>query len=204
MRRPAWFKPDQSLLELLGFSDSNYADGKDKCWRATTGYCFFLCGILIAWKAKRQDTTACSTYEAELIAAYAAFLEGIKIMDLLKEMQLLPEFYTCPFFCDNEAVVSSTGKPPEDWTKNHLNTKFFRCAELVRFGVYLPRHIDGVDNCSDIFTKVLKVDDFRKHRNTLLNSALLAVLQILLFATYKLKWIVQFSRWKALTPIDLA
>ena len=204
MRRPPWFEPDQSQLELLGFSDSNYADGKDKCWRATTGFCFFLCGILISWKAKRQDTTACSTYEAEMIAAYAAFMEGLRLMDLLKEMQLIPETYTCPFFCDNEAVVGTVGKPPEDWTKNHLNTKFFRCSELVRMGVYYARHIDGVDNPSDLFTKGLKVDDFKRHRSTLLNSTILATLQILLFVTERLKWTYRFMKWKALTPQDLA
>ena len=82
--------------------------------------------------------------------------------------------------------------------------KFFRCAELARYGIYLVRHINGVDNPADLMTKSLKVEDFRRHRDTLLNSTILGVLQILLFGTYKLIWIAEFLLWKALTPIDLA
>ena len=35
-----------------------------------SGYVLFLSGIPVAWRAKRQDTTATSTFQAELQAAY--------------------------------------------------------------------------------------------------------------------------------------
>ena len=40
MKRPSWFVAGKTPLELLGFSDSNYADQFDKEFRATTGFCY--------------------------------------------------------------------------------------------------------------------------------------------------------------------
>ena len=93
-------------------------------------------------------------------------------MNLLVELELIPSDYCCPFWCDNQAVVSTIKKPPEDWNRNHLNTKYFKCSEFVCAKRFFPQHIEGTHNPADLFTKGLDVATFVKHKSTLLSSSL--------------------------------
>ena len=144
-------------------------------------------------RAAQLLEVATSTFQAEMLAAHAAFVEGMWIMNLLKEMELIPESYSCPFFCDNQAVVSTSKKPPEDWTRNHLNTKYFQCSEHVQAGHFLPAHIPGKDNPADIFTKGLDVASFCKHRDTLMKTGLDSLSLFQLFQTDHLIWKEQYA-----------
>ena len=58
----------KSSLELIGFSDADYAGSKtDK--KSTSGTCQFLGHILVSWSSKKQTFVALSTTEVEYIAA---------------------------------------------------------------------------------------------------------------------------------------
>ena len=93
----------KSKLSLMGFTDSNYGDQKDKEYRATAGYCFFLSGILISYRAKREDTTATSTFEAEMQAAYMGIEEGLWLKHVLEEVEIVDKA-PVPLFCDNNTL----------------------------------------------------------------------------------------------------
>nr|GEW57696.1 retrotransposon protein, putative, Ty1-copia subclass [Tanacetum cinerariifolium] len=62
-----WY-PKDSLLELIAYSDSDYA-GANLDRKSTTGGCQFLGSRLISWHCKKQTIVANSTTEAKYIAA---------------------------------------------------------------------------------------------------------------------------------------
>ena len=62
------FYSKQSNLCLTGFSDSDWA-GNANDRKSTTGGCFYIGAILVAWMSKKQNSMSLSTTEVEYIAA---------------------------------------------------------------------------------------------------------------------------------------
>ena len=62
-----WY-PKKSSLELIGFSDADYAGSKTDR-NSTSGTCQFLGHMLVSWFSKKQNSIALSTAEVEYIAA---------------------------------------------------------------------------------------------------------------------------------------
>ena len=62
-----WY-PKKSSLELIGFSDADYAGSKTDR-KSTSGTYQFLGHMLVSWSSKKQNSVALSTAEAEYIAA---------------------------------------------------------------------------------------------------------------------------------------
>ena len=62
-----WY-PKKSSLELIGFSDADYAGSKTDR-KSTNGTCQFLGHMLVSWSSKKQNSVALSTAEAKYIAA---------------------------------------------------------------------------------------------------------------------------------------
>ena len=54
----------KSSLELIGFSDTDYAGSKTDR-KNTSGTCQFLGHMLVSWSSKKQTSVALSTAEAE-------------------------------------------------------------------------------------------------------------------------------------------
>ncbi|KAK2984121.1 hypothetical protein RJ640_006274 [Escallonia rubra] len=65
--RGLWY-PRNSSLDLVGFSDSNYA-GCLVDRKSTSGTCQFLGDALVSWHSKKQMSVALSTAEAKYVAA---------------------------------------------------------------------------------------------------------------------------------------
>nr|GEX74037.1 retrovirus-related Pol polyprotein from transposon TNT 1-94 [Tanacetum cinerariifolium] len=61
------------LLEVVGYSDSDYKGCKDTR-KSTLGYIFLLAEGGISWRSVKQSLIASSTMEAEFIAYYEATL----------------------------------------------------------------------------------------------------------------------------------
>ena len=62
-----WY-PKKSSLELIGFSDADYAGSKTHR-KSTSGTCQFLGHMLVSWFSKKQTSVALSIAEAKYIAA---------------------------------------------------------------------------------------------------------------------------------------
>ncbi|GKF76260.1 hypothetical protein Tco_0225704 [Tanacetum coccineum] len=60
-----WY-PKDSGFKLIAYSDVDHAGCKDDC-KSTSGGVQFLGGKLMIWSSKKQDCTAISTAEAELL-----------------------------------------------------------------------------------------------------------------------------------------
>ncbi|KAJ9562866.1 hypothetical protein OSB04_008026 [Centaurea solstitialis] len=60
-----------NLLEVVGYSDSDFAKCKDDK-KSTSGYIFMLSGGPISWRSRKQELTTTSTMMAEYVACYHA------------------------------------------------------------------------------------------------------------------------------------
>lgn len=80
------FKKNDEDLNLIAFSDSDWASSEDR--QRTTGYSFSLTkqGPAISWKSKEQPTVTLTTCEAEYIALASTTQESIYLTQLLNGM----------------------------------------------------------------------------------------------------------------------
>jgi hypothetical protein len=93
-----WY-PKGPTFDLLGYSDSNYANCKvDR--KSTTGTCQFLDRSLVSWRSKKQNSAALSTAEAEYVAADACCAELLWMKQTLSDYSC--KFSKIPLLCDNE------------------------------------------------------------------------------------------------------
>ncbi|GJV53976.1 putative ribonuclease H-like domain-containing protein [Tanacetum coccineum] len=75
--------PKDSPLELIAYSDSDYA-GASIDRKSTTGGCQFLGCRLVSWKCKKQTIVAKSTTEAEYIAASNCYCYEKRLIEMVK------------------------------------------------------------------------------------------------------------------------
>jgi len=103
--------------------------------------------------SKRQETVACSTTEAEIIA----FSEGCK--DLVYVHRLLSQFHKVdlPMLVheDNLATIDVLSNPVNNGRTKHIDVRHFWVRKLVSTGVIKMRHIDTNRNVADFLTKPL-------------------------------------------------
>ena len=76
-------------LELMGYSDSSFADDPSTR-RSTSGYLFQFGGGSISWRTTQQKLVALSTAEAEYISLAIASQEGVFLSQLITELSLIP------------------------------------------------------------------------------------------------------------------
>jgi hypothetical protein len=70
---------------ILGYADADWGGCLDTR-RSTTGYLFRTFGGPVAWKSRRQATTALSTAEAEYMASADASRQAVWLRLLLKDL----------------------------------------------------------------------------------------------------------------------
>ena len=78
------YYPKCSGFDLKGYTDSDYA-GCNMDRKSTSGSCQILGGKLVCWSAKKQQSVAMSSAEAEYVAAASACTQLLWIRKPLKE-----------------------------------------------------------------------------------------------------------------------
>jgi hypothetical protein len=78
-----WY-PNGSTFNLLGYSDSDYADCKvDR--KSTSGTCQFLGRSLVSWSSKKQNSVALPIAKAEYVAADACCAQLLWMKQTIKD-----------------------------------------------------------------------------------------------------------------------
>ena len=103
-----WY-PKKSSLELIGFSNADYASSKTDR-KSTSGTCQFLGHMLVSWSSKKQTSIALSTAEAEYIAVGSCYAQILWIKQELSDFGVT--MHNVPIFCDNTSAINIT--------KNHV------------------------------------------------------------------------------------
>lgn len=106
--------------------------------------------------ANMQDTI--DIHVGEIIPSYRHDTKSKKIADI-KRAQLV--------YNDNKSAVCMVNNDQSSRLSKHISKIHHWAREQVAAGILEFKHVAGVNNVSDIFTKPLPAEPFRKHRHTL-------------------------------------
>ncbi|CAJ2636545.1 unnamed protein product [Trifolium pratense] len=152
------FFPRSSSLQILGFSDADWAGCKDSR-RSISGHCFFLGQSLISWRTKKQITVARSSSEAEYRALASATCELQWLVYLLQDLHVtcskLPVLY-----CDNQSALHIAANPVFHERTKHLDIDCHVVREKLQAGLMKLLPVSSKDQIADFFTKTLLPQPF--------------------------------------------
>ena len=152
-----------SDLELVGFSDSLYADCPDTAC-STMGYCFSAVGgAVFSWSSHCQKTVTNPFYEAEYVVLSEASCEALWLCQFLHEVHFLKAAPTV-VLCDNNSAKSLSSNPTHHLHSKHIDVcHHFVCKHVEDSSIAVWR-IPGHDNVADLFTKALPCPDLMQLR----------------------------------------
>ncbi|GJV30421.1 ribonuclease H-like domain-containing protein [Tanacetum coccineum] len=152
-----WY-PKDSPLDLIAYSDSDYA-GASLDRKSTTGGCQFLGCRLISWQCKKQTIVANSTTEAEYIAA-----SNCRGQVLWLQNQLLDygyNFMQTKIHVDNESAICVVKNHVYHSKTKHIEIRhhFIRDSYEKKLIEMVKIHTDY--NVADLLTKAFDVTRFQ-------------------------------------------
>ena len=149
--------PDGTPLELFKF-------------RSISGYVICRTGGPISWKSIRQNRTSLSSCEAEIVATCECLTELEHVRNRALDLSIDDARGCLPVYNDNEACVQWSSSVTNKGTK-HINLKENYVREAHQLGLAKVKHIPGVINASDLFTKELRdAAHFRRCRDSMMVS----------------------------------
>nr|GEW58240.1 hypothetical protein [Tanacetum cinerariifolium] len=151
-----WY-PKDSPLELIAYSDSDYACASlDK--KSTTGGCQFLGSRLISWQCKKQTIMADSTTKAEYIAASNCCGQVIWLQNQLLDYGY--NFMQTKIYVDNESAIYVVKNHAYHSKTKHIEIRhhFIRDSYEKRLIELVKIHTDY--NVADLLTKAFDVTRF--------------------------------------------
>jgi hypothetical protein len=143
---------------VLGYADADWGGCLDTR-RSTTGYLFKTFGGPVAWKSKRQATTALSTTEAEYMASADATRQAVWLRQLLKDLGQGLEG-PLPILNDNNAAILLSKNPVNHDRSKHIDIRHHFLRDKVSDNAIDLSHVPTEDNLADILTKPLGTDTF--------------------------------------------
>ncbi|PKU60661.1 putative mitochondrial protein [Dendrobium catenatum] len=149
-------EPDD--LQLRAFVDADWAsDSTDR--RSIYGYCAFLGATIISWSAKKQETVAKSSTEAEYRSVSAASSEVLWLRRLLAEFHI-PQTSPTTIYYDNTSAIALAHNPVFHAHTKHIEIDYHFIINHIAKGDLNISHISSIDQIADILTKPLPEDRF--------------------------------------------
>lgn len=118
----------RSKAGFAAYCDADYAGDLDGR-KSTTGYAFIMNGGAISWSSKLQSTVACSTVEAEYMAAAAAVKEALWLRMLCNDLGVCLE--TVRIWCDNQGCIKIAKDPIASVRSKHIDVVHHFTRERV-------------------------------------------------------------------------
>ena len=147
---------------LIGFCDASFGDNLDD-GKSTTGAFFTLAGAAITWMARKQDTVALSTVEAEYTAINEACKDGLWLRGLLNEVGI-KQHYPTLIHSDSTGAVALARNPVQHQRTKHINVKYHRIRELLKGKEISLAYLQTEHQPADAMTKALPEAKFVKCR----------------------------------------
>jgi hypothetical protein len=149
----ALVRPEESKLDVIGFSDANFAGDID-ARKSTTWVIFFLANSPITWKSTKQKVVAQSSCESEYIAAANATCQALWLAQVLAEVQ--GSTPSTPLLrVDNKSAIALIKNPVLHGQSKHIEVKYHLVRESVENGRIKVEFIRSEEHLDDILTKPL-------------------------------------------------
>ncbi|GJW90753.1 hypothetical protein Tco_0168306 [Tanacetum coccineum] len=152
-----WY-PKDSPMDLIAYSDSDYA-GASIDRKSTTGGCQFLGCRLISWQCKKQTIVANSTTEAEYIAASNCCGQVLWLQNQLLDYGY--NFMKTKIHVDNESAICVVKNHVYHSKTKHIEIRhhFIRDSYEKKLIEMVKIHTDY--NVADLLTKAFDVTRFQ-------------------------------------------
>ena len=162
------YYPGDAKVNLLGYSDADYANNVDNR-RSITGYVFVFAGAPLSWNSMTQHSVALSTMEAEYFAVCKAVQEAIYLRMLFEESGMKVD---TPLVVkeDNQSCIAFTKNPGEHSRTKHIDVRNCFVRQWVEYGELVLEAIDTKEQLADIFTKALETKQYQFLRDHLVRS----------------------------------
>ncbi|CAL0299700.1 unnamed protein product [Lupinus luteus] len=151
------FYPSSSSLQFKAFSDSDWGACQDTR-KSITGYCVFLGDSLISWRAKKQQTVARSSSEAEYRALAATSCELQWLTYLITSF--LPHITPSLLFCDNASACHIANNNVFHERTKHIEIDCHIVREKLQQKLFHLLPISSKEQYADILTKPLDPQPF--------------------------------------------
>ncbi|GJQ91440.1 retrovirus-related pol polyprotein from transposon TNT 1-94 [Tanacetum coccineum] len=153
-----WY-PKCSGFDLKGYSDSDYA-GCNMDRKSTSGACQLLGGKLVCWSAKKQQSVAMSSAEAEYVAAAGCCANILWMKSQLTDYDIIYE--KVPIFCDNTSAIAISNNPVLHSRTKHIDIRYHFIRDHILKGDIELHFIPTQYQLADIFTKPLDEPTFKR------------------------------------------
>ncbi|GKA05242.1 hypothetical protein Tco_0684362 [Tanacetum coccineum] len=128
--------------------------------KSTSGACQLLGGKLVCWSAKKQQSVAMSSAEAEYVAAAGCCANILWMKSQLTDYDIIYE--KVPIFCDNTSAIAISNNPVLHSRTKHIDIRYHFIRDHILKGDIELHFIPTQYQLADIFTKPLDEPTFKR------------------------------------------
>ena len=146
---------------MTAYCDSDYAGDKDGR-KSVSGFVIYIQGCLISWKSRKQKSVTLSSSEAEYVAISEVCAE---IMFLKQVVEFMGNKVALPIIVkvDNVGAIYLANNAVSGPRMKHVDIRYHFVQDLIEDGIIEISFVKSEENHSDIFTKNLGEELFKKH-----------------------------------------
>ena len=137
--------------QLHNLVDSAFID-KDEEGKSTSGFLFTLAGGAVTWHSTLQKVTACSSVEAEYMAAGEAALMAIGLHFFLEELGFVQEGPT-PLEEDHQPCIAISSNDTQHFKTWHIKKEFHFIHDYIYSGDIKLVYTPSAEQAADALTK---------------------------------------------------
>ena len=150
-------------LEIIGYSDSDFADCVDSR-KSTSRYIFMFADEAVSWRSAKQTLIATSTMEAEFVSCFEATSHGVWMKSFISRLRIVNSISRpLKVFCDNSAAVFLAKNNKSESQSKHIDIKYLAIRERVKDKTVVIEHINTKLMIAYHLTKGMPSSKFKDH-----------------------------------------
>ncbi|GJX66458.1 hypothetical protein Tco_0300801 [Tanacetum coccineum] len=128
--------------------------------KSTSGACQILGGKLVCWSAKKQQSVAMSSAEAEYVADAGCCVSILWMKSLLSDYDI--HYKMVPIFCDNTSAIEISNNLVLHSRTKHIDIRYHFIRDHILKGDIELYFIPTEYQLADVFTKPLDEPTFTR------------------------------------------
>jgi hypothetical protein len=144
---------NEATVQIKAFSDADFGGGDPEDPKSISAYAFILNEGIISWSSKKQETTARSSTESELVAADHCSRHALWSRSILGELGFGE--LCIPIFSDNKSTIAICEKTETSSRSKHINIQYHAIKESLDRKQLSLTYVETENNLADPMTKAL-------------------------------------------------